>query len=246
MDDAYICGINEQVNMLNKSINSGDLKVGDKVICNSTCHDLENKKVPNGSIGIIIEVSPKFKVRWADETESTFKCAGKTKSKNKANNNRFTLAYATTAHKIQGTTLKGNLIIDPSRLFSLHHLYVALTRAVSFKNIYLTEPITFNILKKTTPIIGYVKPVHQLNKLKRLAQKYQAEDSTMTEDYLKEMIDKQHNKCYYCKVPLCERFGMPQSLTLDRLNDSLQHTRANCVISCSSCNSSHMNNVLKK
>ena len=246
LDDAYICGINEQVNMRNKSINSGDLKVGDKVICNTTCHDLENKKVPNGSIGIIIEITPKFKVRWADETESTFKCAGKTKSKNKANNSRFTLAYATTVHKIQGTTLKGNLIIDPSRLFSLHHLYVALTRAVSFKNIYLTEPITFNILKKTTHIIGFPKPVHQLNKLKRLAQKYRNEDPNLTECYFKKMLENQQNLCFYCHCPMTLRFGLQQSLTIDRFRDDDIHRIGNVCLSCHGCNSSHANCILNK
>ena len=54
--------------IVNKKKNPDALKIGDKVICNSTCHDLENRKVPNGSIGIIQAVSPKFKVKWVDET----------------------------------------------------------------------------------------------------------------------------------------------------------------------------------
>ena len=45
LDDGYICGINEQVDALNKSINPGALKVNDKVILNTTLHDLENRKI---------------------------------------------------------------------------------------------------------------------------------------------------------------------------------------------------------
>ena len=116
-----------------------------------------------------------------------------------------------------------------------------MTRATKFSNIYLTEPLTFQTLCKTTPIQGYAKTIHNLNRLRRMAQTYKAEDETLTEEYLKEMLEKQNNQCHYCRCPLTLRFGLPQSLTLDRLNDSLTHTRANCVYSCHSCNSSHMN-----
>ena len=220
--------------------------MGDKVLINSTTHDLENRKIPNGSIGIVVEIEPQFKVRWSDETISSFRKAGKTKSKNKTSNDRFTLAFSITVHKCQGMTLKGNVIIDPSRLFALHHLYVALTRATKFENIYLTEPLTFQTLCKTTPIECYAKPVHNLNRLRRMANTYKHEDETLTESYLKEMLNNQQNQCHYCRCPLTMRFGLPNSLTLDRLDDSLSHTRANCVMSCHGCNSSHANNIVKQ
>jgi hypothetical protein len=51
------------------------------------------------------------------------------------------LAYAMTVHKSQGKTIHGNLIINPTRLFAKNHLYVAITRATSLNNIYLTAPI---------------------------------------------------------------------------------------------------------
>lgn len=136
LDDIQICGINSQVDEINKSYEIG---VGCKVICNIKCHDLEKKMVPNGSIGIITSLSP-FSVQWEDSSISTFKCIGK---------QRFTIAYGLTVHKCQGRTLKRNVIINPTRFFEKNHLYVALTRATCFNNIFLTKKMSFDMFCKT-------------------------------------------------------------------------------------------------
>lgn len=150
LDDIHICGINEQVNYENSKY---DFQVGSKIMCNITCKDREGNKVPNGSIGIIthcwVDGEDDFiKVDWGD-SQSTFKgTKGGVKGKSK-----FSLAYALTIHKSQGKTIKRNVIINPSRLFSKNHLYVALTRATIFNSIFLTQPMSMNTFMKTVNCI---------------------------------------------------------------------------------------------
>jgi ATP-dependent exoDNAse (exonuclease V) alpha subunit len=146
LDDIYICGINEQVNLINKKYK---FEVGSKVICNMTCKDLEKNTVANGDIGIVISIAP-VRIQWDDGNISTFKSVGK----NKSGKPRFTPAMALTVHKAQGKTIKRHVIINPTRLFSKNHLYVALTRATKFSNVYFTHPISMHTFSKTVNVIG--------------------------------------------------------------------------------------------
>ena len=144
LDDIYICGINEQVNLINKKYK---FEIGCKVICNMTCKDLEGNTVANGDIGIVLSIAP-VRIQWNDNSISTFKSIGK----NKSGRPRFTPAYSLTVHKAQGRTIKNNVVINPTRLFSKNHLYVALTRATKFSSIYLTKKISFDTFSKTVNV----------------------------------------------------------------------------------------------
>ena len=144
LDDIHICGVNTQVDYEN---NKHKIELGSKVICNITCKDMEGKKVPNGSIGIISCLEENLvKIDWGTSA-SSFKGLGAVKGKAK-----FSLAYALTIHKAQGKTIKRNVIINPSRLFSKNHLYVALTRATKFDSVFLTQPMTMNIFTTTVRV----------------------------------------------------------------------------------------------
>ena len=144
LDDIYIAGINEQVNIINKKYK---FKVGCKIISNMTCKDLEGNTVTNGDVGILLNLSP-LRIQWHDNKISTFRSVGK----NKSGKQRFTMAYGQTVHKAQGRTIKRHVVINPTRLFSKNHLYVALTRAIKFSNVYLTNPITMNTFSKTVQV----------------------------------------------------------------------------------------------
>lgn len=136
IEDFYICGINKQVDYVN---NKHKIIVGSKIILNMNI-DILSK----GSICEIVEMNDKIlKVKYNNEI---YEISAKKKS-------AYNLAYALTVHKSQGKTIKKNLIINPSRLFEKHHLYVALTRATKFDSIILTEPITMETMINT----AYVK-----------------------------------------------------------------------------------------
>jgi ATP-dependent exoDNAse (exonuclease V) alpha subunit len=129
-DDIHICGVNYQVDNINKNYK---LKVGCKVICNTTMFDKEKQKINNGSLGYITCMGP-FTVDFGLGCCSTFPFYFSKKSQTvgtckKSTKPRFMPAYGLTVHKAQGKTIKRHVIINPSRLFTKNHLYVALTRA---------------------------------------------------------------------------------------------------------------------
>jgi hypothetical protein len=236
LDDIHICGINVQVDIINKKHN---FEVGKKVICNMTCVDKEKKTVANGSIGVVVATTPDnkdIKIQWVSGEISTFKGMGRTKSKKP----RFTPCYALTIHKAQGKTIKRNVIINPSRLFAKNHLYVALTRATKFSSIFLTEKMTFETFCKTV----YVKNITNLTskphaRLERMLNTYINEEPKLTLDILQDMREKQKNKCCYCGVAMAELFGNPNSITLERVDDSKRHILSNIKFACFDCNSIH-------
>lgn len=184
-NDIYICGVNDQVNLINRKYK---LEPGCKVICNIKCSDLEKKIIPNGSIGMVECISDKLlKIRWDDNTISSFKGIGKTLNKNKP---RFTPAYALTIHKAQGKTIKRNVIINPSRLFAKNHLYVALTRATKFSSIFLTEPISYKQFC-TTVNVENMKIENKSRRLHRMVKQYKKEEPNLTLEFLENMKNQQ-------------------------------------------------------
>jgi len=236
LDDIHICGINSQVNDINKK---HDMLPGCKVICNMSCKDKEGKKVPHNSIGIMLSLVP-FRVQWDDDSISTFEGIGRTKTKTP----RFSPAYALTVHKAQGRTVKRNVIINPSRLFTKNHLYVALTRATKFSNIHLTENMTFKTFCKTVTVEGSGTSVKVITKsrttrLGRMVRTYIKEEPRLTVKYLQDMRDEQKNKCCYCKVSMRTLFGEPCSITLERIDDNKRHIFGNLKLACHACNSAH-------
>lgn len=140
-EDIYIAGINKQVDNINKKYK---FDIGAKVISNETFIDQKDNKIANGAKGILIYISDDIiQIEWKDGSISTIKARQK---------NKLSLGYAITIHKCQGATYSGNVVIDPSRMFEQGHLYVAISRAKTFKNIYLTEPITYDIISMTCKI----------------------------------------------------------------------------------------------
>jgi hypothetical protein len=145
MDDSYIAGINAQVKDINDPWNA--MKKGCKVICNDTVRDSEKRMIANGEVGVVVRNKKNaFWVKFNGKV-SKFRSIGKSKRKP-----RFTPAYAMTVHKSQGSTYKGNVVIDPSRLFEKNHLYVALTRATAFDRIFLTKKMTLKTFMKTVNV----------------------------------------------------------------------------------------------
>jgi hypothetical protein len=205
-----------------------------------TCHDIEGTTVPNSSIGMVESMTP-FKIRWADGSISTFKGVGQTKSKKP----RFTPAYGLTIHKAQGKTLKRHVIINPSRLFSKNHLYVALTRATSFSNVFFTEKMTYDVFSKTVLVDDSTRKTNhpryrpRTTRLERMLNTYVSEEPRLTLEFLEAMKLQQKNMCCYCQVSMCDLHGEPHSITLERIDDSERHVLENIKMACSSCNSSH-------
>ena len=68
---------------------------------------------------------------------------------------------------------------------------------------------------------------------------YIKEEPNLTYKYLNDMREKQKNKCKYCGINMCDQYGSPNSITLERINDNKPHIIGNIVLYCFSCNSNH-------
>jgi hypothetical protein len=63
-------------------------------------------------------------------------------------------------------------------------------------------------------------------------------DFNIEEDYIKFLIDKQDNKCYYCNndLELINKVKKLSQISIDRVDSNFGHVKDNCVITCLFCN----------
>jgi len=235
INDMYMAGINMQCDDMNRLQYDGKFDVGTKVINSKTFkYAFKNgkTKIPNGRIGVV-------KVNEPKKFHINFEGIGICEFKKKRD--EFKPAYAVTVHKAQGRTLKGKVVINPSRLFDKNHLYVALTRASNFNSIYLTEPISLRVFAKTCFVIGITDKANPKPswRLASMVKRYKAEEPRLTVDFLQGMRQAQNNTCCYCKVHMADKFGFENSITLERINDEKKHVLTNIKLACFKCNSSH-------
>lgn len=142
LSDMYIAGTNEQIDEINSDYDKKNL-TGVKVITIKAI-SINKKTLTKGQILLITKHDESGLYATQDDVEYVFK---------NYDDKVLKVAMALTVHKSQGKTLEGNVIIDPSRLFERNQLYVAITRATKFENIYLTCPITFYQFCKTVKVV---------------------------------------------------------------------------------------------
>jgi hypothetical protein len=133
LNDVFIAGTNCEVGIYNEAY---PLAVGNKAMLRRSIGEYRN-----GDEGIITAIKDnQITLQFADGGSITAT----------ANDDRtITQSQGQTVHLCQGDTKTGNVIINPSRLFTENHLYVALTRATTRANIVFTHPITLEVMKKT-------------------------------------------------------------------------------------------------
>jgi len=248
MDDMYLAGVNLQCDDMNKLQYANLTDIGTKIINTKTftytpkhlstsniSKDLTVSKkiqIPNGRIGIVVQ-------RTENKIHINFEGIGICEFKGKRD--EFKPAYALTVHKSQGRTLKGKVVIDPTRLFDKNHLYVALTRASAFQNIYLTAPISLKVFAKTCFVWGITDKAtsNTDQRLSAMVKRYREEEPKLTVEFLRKMRQSQGNKCCYCEVHLADKFGFDNSITLERIDDEKKHILSNIKLACFKCNSAH-------
>lgn len=117
-DDIYLCGTNDEVDAVNSKFS---LVNGAKIRCNKTEKNYYNGQIGTYQDGNVILNNDKIV---------------------KYEKSKMSLYYASTVHKAQGSTYRGNVIINPAKLRAENHLYVAITRATKLNNVYFTQPLT--------------------------------------------------------------------------------------------------------
>ena len=98
--------------------------------------------------------------------------------------------------------------------------------------------MSFNTFCKTVNVKAFTTSIKS-NRLERMVNTYITEEPKLTLEFLQDMKDKQKNACCYCSVSMCNKYGQPQSITLERVDDSKKHILNNIKLACSACNSGH-------
>ena len=75
------------------------------------------------------------------------------------------LAWATTVHKSQGSTLT-RAILDISSCFEVGQAYVSLSRVKSINGLYLEKPVSMNNILVSERVLTYYKMADETNKNK--------------------------------------------------------------------------------
>ena len=92
---------------------------------------------------------------------------------------------------------------------------------------------------KTYKIVNWGKrAVDNSRKKDKMYARYNAVKAHfITQDYLFKMRETQSNKCYHCGIIMQNKNRREHDgVTVERLDNSVGHAQANCVVCCYSCN----------
>jgi hypothetical protein len=159
-------------------------------------------------------------------------------------NSHFILEYCRTIDSMQGTSIGEKFTIFDLNLsyVSKNHIWVAITRARSLKDIQIfihddKEKQRYN-QSKLKQYFSF-KVDNYKTQDKKAKRDFKNEDF-IDEEFIFDQMKKTNNKCSYCLSDL-QLFidndnNVKSNLTIDRINNSLAHIKKNCKISCLICN----------
>jgi hypothetical protein len=155
----------------------------------------------------------------------------------------FKLAYANTCHSVQGMSIDNKITIFNANIEShadRNFFWTALTRATNFNNVTVFIHSDEEVVK-----LGYSR---LLRYFKDKVDGYKHQDENKNRDITKGYITgdwileqyKANDSCVHCQSPFDidfdEDHNMTSNLTVDRIDNSKAHTKANCCLSCLHCN----------
>ena len=163
----------------------------------------------------------------------------------------MSLPHCKTCHSTQGFTItKPYTIFDTNIAYvDRRWIYTAVSRATSLNNITIFEHSDYEckILEKCKytqyfelKIQNYIKQDVLAHRIKQNKQEL-TYNGTKIDDYIDyEWIMNQPNfKCYMCGCLFdfeIEDGNVNSNFTVDRINNSLYHSKTNCKLSCLHCN----------
>ena len=224
---------------INRSIfkNKDDFNIGQNVVCRKYFKNKAMTLNTNYTYKIISFLKGIYKIK--DETNNIVYDI----STNLMQNN-FILEYCRTIDSMQGASVSEKMTIFDLNLpyVSKNHIWVAITRARSLKNLQIfihpeneVKSYTYARIRQyfNMKIQNYK---NQDNKAKR---DFKAEDY-IDENFIFQQQKKTNNKCSYCLKDL-EIFidndnTVKSNLTIDRVDNKLPHIKSNCKICCFMCN----------
>ena len=157
-------------------------------------------------------------------------------------NNHFRYAYCATTHSRQGASISGSLTIhewDKDYLVSREWIWCAMTRARDLNKVYFFKNDKCNEEMERGLVMEYFKD--KIEKYKYQDRKAKREIDEESYIDLKWCVENFKNSCGKCGV----RFDfdkcngkLSSNFTAQRLENSISHTKDNCVSWCCYCNCS--------
>ena len=157
-------------------------------------------------------------------------------------NNHFRYAYCATCHSRQGASISGNITIhewDKDYLVSREWIWCAMTRARDLNKVYFFKNDKCNEEMERGLVIEYFK--NKIEGYKHQDRKGKREIDEENYIDLKWCVDNFKNGCGKCGVRFdFDKFNgkMSSNFTAQRLENSIGHTKDNCVSWCRYCNCS--------
>ena len=153
---------------------------------------------------------------------------------------KFKLPFAKTCHSAQGSSIDENITICDlrSKYVDKEWFWTALTRVTDFNNITIYD-------KKDDEFVDadIQKKIKSYRKQDEKAGREYAEDDFVDVAHVKDLLKKQKYRCGLCGIPVQVRFFYScdgDQYSVDRVVDSLPHTKDNCRITCLKCNQSRV------
>ena len=156
----------------------------------------------------------------------------------------FILEYCRTIDSMQGASISDKMTIFDLNIpyVSKEHIYVAITRARSLKNLQIFIHPEREVNSYTTSRITqyFSFKIQNYKKQDEKANRDFKIEEYIDEDFIYQQMKKTNNKCSYCLKDL-ELFidndnNVKSDLTIDRIDNRFGHIKTNCKLSCLICN----------
>ncbi|HRP37714.1 MAG TPA: hypothetical protein PLS50_07960, partial [Candidatus Dojkabacteria bacterium] len=166
----------------------------------------------------------------------------------------FSQPYANTCHSVQGLSLDVPItIFDVNTPYAdRYFVWTALTRATDFNNVTIFEHSVDDVVKLRQQKVKqyFKKKVEDYKKQDKKSGrwkpdkegKFQEIEDYIDEDWFNDEYSKLKTKvCAACNVPydpphIDHNANVTSTITADRINNKLSHTKSNCRLLCIKCN----------
>lgn len=161
----------------------------------------------------------------------------------------FTYNYCYTSIQTQGDTYKDtNLVIFDmfSSLFSGRGIYTSIGRATSLDRVYVYtgKDINYSFVRDELRDKFLQSRINSHKEADRLADRPFRDEDFVDSQWVLDKFQHGNPKCHCGKSLTLDISNKHHLFSIDRIHNSLPHTRDNCILSCYHCNTSRKNREL--
>ena len=156
----------------------------------------------------------------------------------------FILEYCRTIDSMQGASISEKMTIFDLNIpyVTKEHIYVAITRARSLKNLQIFIHPEREVSSYTNSRIKqyFTFKIQNYKKQDEKAKRDFKVDEYIDEEFIFSQQKKTNNKCSYCmkdlQIYINNENNVISDLTIDRVDNRFAHIKSNCKICCLICN----------